>query len=330
MTNLQKISILCAAVLTMGLTACGETAENSDSKDNTAVTTTTTAAETTTTAAPVDDSVAETTTTTADIKDKSEIENEYSEDKEDIEENNKPIIKKKTIYSAAPKNNISEILDYDEHGNVITDKFYTQADSKEQQEECQLITYDYQYNDKDQVIQKTETTQDLLGKGESKTQIFQYEYYDNGLVSKEIYINPKDMTEIYHDTFEYDGSLLKVQVSYIPNQGEEKIYQTTKYEYDEHGNQTTKTVLNNNNEIISTSLSEETNYEYDDNGNIIRYEKINDDNNIYSIAEFEYDENNNQTIQRYYSMTEDNNFDITIGNTNYIVSEYKVDYEYYD
>ena len=46
----------------MGLTACGETAENSDSKDNTAVTTTTTAAETTTTAAPEEDSIEETTT----------------------------------------------------------------------------------------------------------------------------------------------------------------------------------------------------------------------------------------------------------------------------
>lgn len=195
MTNLQKISILCAAVLTMGLTACGETAENSDSKDNTAVTTTTTAAETTTTttAAPADDSVAETTTTAssesadseiADSEEKSEhsgiikTKNEfcngelyakYSYDENGLLVRKDNYIKYKNagfplqVEESYGENQNYTTYDYDENGNCILECKYNNDTIVSKTEKV--------YNENNKIISETESLDD--GK-ENKTTY----YYD--------------------------------------------------------------------------------------------------------------------------------------------------------
>ncbi len=318
MTNLQKISILCAAALTMGLTACGETAENTDSKESTTAATTTAAAETTTTttAATDDDSVAETTTTTeaSDIIDKNSEDSSDSETESVDNEDKSPILKQVNKHADSIDGPLAYVSEYDEYGNLSSETSYDYNYFKAKQEIFALpsITYDYEYDSKGNITYFCEHNV------EKSTHPYRFEYNDkNQKIRKYVCDDNGNISKGWETVFEYDNDLLIKETTFL---NDEEV-ECKQYQYDEKGNcikddfYSYKYEYDANNNILKKeyiykdAISHYETYEYYDNGNISKqYTYYPDDYVMSHMSEYEYDEYNNKTKEQYYLQNKDGEF----------------------
>ncbi|WP_294470863.1 hypothetical protein [uncultured Ruminococcus sp.] len=365
MTNLQKISILCATVLTMGLTACGETAENSDSKDNTAVTTTTTAAETTTTAAPADDSAED---VESEVETESAVEEETESKATDSSENEqitesiedkepKAKIHKETVYF---NGNLEAYYEYNELGNLIKKEFYSDSSLSS--------SYSYKYDEKGNATEEICTEKDgsvlttrmeydehdniVVSAHDNDTVYYEYDYDDNNRIIKEIK-SFSNNTNKFLTFYEYkDETWIKTEEGYT---GDDLIYRLeTVYDMNDNeismnnygyfdnssSSMTFENIYDSNNNLtekylvtISDSSSDNSNFDK----TLVVENKYDDDNNLIEYTELTYNSKGISNPTYHYIMEYNENRDVINeiseiydGDTLFSSDTRKYDYEYYD
>lgn len=180
---------------------------------------------------------------------------------------------------------------YDELGNELTtetrteDGTLTHSSSKEYDKNGYLVKEISLYEGEETIITYENNENGDVVKAVSDSNIYLYEYDENGILRKESSMNKDNQLETID---EYDENGILRKTVYYKETGEVEML----YEYNEHGDEVlSKYVIAEDLvlEIVSTN-------EYNANGNLIKVIKNSSDGteNAEEITEYEYDADNNR------------------------------------
>ena len=166
---------------------------------------------------------------------------------------------------------LSQILQYNEHGSVVHQIYYSNRGNSTLTEYTEISLYEYEYDDYGRVIEKRRYREDG-----SLVQTLKWSYdehdniirYESGLV-----------TSTYTYTYDDSGRVLQ-KIRYSSGGS---IYSTVDYTYDAMGNVTSETELFHSNQRLSTTITT-----YDEYGFPLTVTKTDTTSDESTYAEYTY------------------------------------------